>query len=251
MDYSELKQIIRTIIEEELIISDDTIDFVSGGEISSNFGKSKKMQAYETGARPTTEYKPLSILSVYKSKRSDDTTAALKRLKAMSVTKPESYLKFIKRSAIYIANKLLKGTDYVITPKSSHQVLSDLKTEISKIKPHLKWLDEGFLKNDVSKIKLRTDLKLSDKTVKTLRKNIDNQGGDFQMKNTPKKFAKAYYDIFDFSDTVVLDKLKDSKITILDDVLSTGASAYDMYYQFEKFGIDNVNMVTLFKQFDK
>jgi len=216
-------------------------------KLGKSVGKSKFLP--RVSKSQTTE--GYTVFSVYQMRKgSSKIVKSLKKKTAIQMTR-EDYDHFITRTAIFIAGRILKKTDVVVTPSSTSFILDDILDKLVSINPKIKYIRETFHKNDANKIKIDySKFEVSDK-VKHMLEGILAKAkieGFLEVKKIPKQFRKLVTNILIPDNSRLLPKYIDGKnVVVLDDVLSTGGSFVEMARYVENLSPKSVSGVSLFK----
>jgi hypothetical protein len=244
----------KKFISEAIGIKDgklyfDYNNFVPDNEqISSKFGKGKFVP-YTKKITTTTGH---VIYSVYYAKgiKKVEILKALKRKSNVSLDETE-YKQFIKRTVNFIDYKIVraKGIKYILFPHSSSNILVDVANILSKKNPKLKILS-AFSKLPVQNIQVNiADKRVTPKIEALLQREIDKakDSGYFEMKKIPVMYRKFLFDVIGITPDISLESIEGSNVAILDDIVSSGNSMLDMFFNTELYSPNKVIGITLFK----
>jgi hypothetical protein len=194
------------------------------------------------------------VYSVYSVPKSTD---ILKVIKARSYNgidiSNKDYRYFIKRTAIFIANRIIKDIkpDIIITPKSTSLILNDLTDELKLILPYITFLTEKFRKViDMDKIKVdRDNPNITDEIIKRIDGSIRRakREGYFQIKWIDKRYAKFVSNFFELIDDYNYEKIKDKNVILIDDVYSSGSTMFELLRIMKQYSPAELAAVSIFK----
>ena len=210
--------------------------------VSTKFGKSKKFTPFVT-----TIEKELKAYSLYNSR---DATATLKAIKAADFSNPEVH-HFIERSAIYGAKILRENpVDVIITPRSSSE-LTHTFTQALQRRTHHDYFFNQFTKNpDISEVGIDVDHPSITPTIIDSMTNIiakANEREFISMRNFHPSHRKFITNLFTVVDDRLESKVSGKRVAIIDDVVTSGTTAYQIYKILMNNGADSVYALTLFK----
>ena len=176
-------------------------------------------------------------------------------IKALGREPTEDYRKFIGRTAVFIAGRILGPlrVECIVTPESSSTILNDTADELRRMRPDLDIMREKFRKLDPSGIRIaEDDPRITPGIVKSLGRVILNavRDGYFQMKKVNAKDRKFLSNYFALVDGGRYERLEGRRVAILDDLIRTGSSFNEMGRTLEKYAPASVVGVTLFKSSD-
>ena len=225
------------IINEGFIIKDNVVYFDSNNSdfINTSFGKSKNLKPFESKMENGIIY------SVYnKDKSAEDKemySDVLDTIKGQSTKYTmdyNSYKSFISRTAIYMANLILKEKiDTILVMDSSSPLVSDLTLEINRRLP--KYYDmftfnkQIFKTPDIQDISIDTmGIDVGDKNYKSMESSLNKmkKDGYFKIHNVyapNRKFIKNWLKI----NNNVLSNIIDKKVALIDDIFTTGATIHE------------------------
>lgn len=247
----------QNIINEGFVIKDDIVYFDANSQdyVDTSFGKSKKNKPFESKMDNGVIY---SAYNKNKSMADDKTYSeillAIKGQSTKYTMDYNSYKSFISRTAIYMANLILKeNIDTILVMDSSSPMVSDLTLEISRRLP--KYYDmftfnkQIFKNPDIQNITIDTmGVDISDKNYKSIESNLNKmkREGYFKIKNifTPnRKFIKNWLQI----NNNVLSKIVDKRVALIDDILTTGATLREANRLLNDAGASYVIGLTVIK----
>jgi len=225
------------IINEGFIIKDNVVYFDSNNSdfINTSFGKSKNLKPFESKMENGIIY------SVYNKDKSavdkemySDVLDTIKGQSTKYTMDYNSYKSFISRTAIYMANLILKeNIDTILVMDSSSPLVSDLTLEINRRLPKyynmFTFNKQIFKTPDIQDISIDTmGIDVSDKNYKSMESSLNKmkKDGYFKIHNiyTPnRKFIKNWLKI----NNSVLSNIVDKKVALIDDIFTTGATLYE------------------------
>lgn len=209
--------------------------------IKTQFGKGKSNQPY------VKKYKDsgIDVYSVYNFKIPQEAISVIKKIKSKDVD-PKDYENFIKRTVIYLYNILKsESVDMVLIPMSSSPFLNDISKFFKmKFGNYFEFYD-SITKNNLENIWIESENDwVSQKANKELERA--KKKGDFQLKGVYKQVALSFRDFLKMSD-IIEKKVQDKNIVILDDVLASGATMFEIIRLVNKYKPKSVKGVTFFK----
>jgi hypothetical protein len=242
------------ILNEELYIENDKLRF--NYNVNKKTTMSTKMGKYTFVPLTMTlkENKDLSIYSVYPM-RGKDKTKILKALKKKNnvFVNVKEYEHFIKRTGLFINNRILLGKDIdvIVTPQTSSYFINDLLDNITNRSPNIKIIQEAFQKVEVDKIKVDWNkYNIDDKTKKNIERELKKakENGYLEMKNFPKQFTFMISNFLKIDNMKIKSKyVEDKNVVILDDIAGSGFTLKEMFVNIKLFSPANVYGVTMFK----
>lgn len=176
-------------------------------------------------------------------------TAELKELKS---GKSEEYAKFIKSAAIYCSIYIRKkGITLITTPEStSSNILNDFIRELKAITgDSVDFVPNKFLKVVPSKILLRREdipEKIKDRVEREYARVIKMD--KFELKKIDKISLSYFYNMFEFDGKFTRHTKSDSKILVLDDILSSGTTLKSIMELLSELGYSSVEALTIMKK---
>lgn len=199
----------------------------------------------------TTKLGNLIIYSAYSKGRGDEVRNLLNALKSKSESvNKKSYVWFINRTALFFYHLLKNESfDLILTIESSSGISRDLKLAILDRLPYKPIVfDEGIKKNLNQAEYSIEENKLSDRTVKSLIKNIERQikNGYFKIQKIPAQFRKFVRNWLKIDDRI-RDKIDGSTILLIDDFSTTGSTMLEAGKLLEEFGAKKIIAITLIK----
>jgi len=253
LDFSQFAK----IINEGFIVKDNVVYFDANSSdfINTSFGKSKGLKPFESKMENGVIY------SVYnKDKYSEDKNMykdVLDTIKGQSTKYTmdyNSYKSFISRTAIYMANLILKeGIDTILIMDSSSPLLTDLTLEINRRLPkyfEMFTFNKQIFKNpDIQDIHIDTmGIDISDTNYKSIESSIKKmkREGHFKIHNIflpNRKFVKNWLKINDN----MLSKIVDKKVALIDDIFTTGSTIYEASRLINDAGASYIMALTIVK----
>ena len=242
-----MPKFLRDILAESISLSaiDDTvvIDYSDKkGDVKTTLGK-RKLIPYTKKIEGTD----LSVISMYNT-YGNNATDIIKALKAKKLS-TEDYHQFLSRSAVY-ASKLLKDNeiDIIVMPKSSSTLTKDFASELGKRFPHIKIMVDSFVKSEIDKIVLNTeDPRLEPSILKSLTGILKRakKDGYFEFKKVLPQHRKFFRNVFSYDGNSAI--FEDKNVLIVDDIIASGSSIYDIYKTLQEAAVNEVLCLTLFK----
>lgn len=229
--------------DNKLIFSPDNIEDETG--ISFNFGKTKKFKPFEKKLLPE-----LKSYSLYLAKQKD-ATKTLNAIKKSDFNNPEIQ-EFLKKSSIFslkIINNININFDIVVTPFSSSDLVKEWANELVK-RTHYDYFIDAFVKNNIDEITLDYDNpKMSDNIKKDLERILKKSKikGYFSIHDVYPMFRKFVLNVYRASSKKIINKVKDKNVIILDDIVTSGTTAMDIFKTLKTAGAKEVIVLTLFK----
>jgi len=239
-------------LNESINITDGKLVFDYGskkGGLSTKLGKVTKDDKFtpkKSSSKKTGGYDVFSVYSI--GKKTATILKTLKKKTSIDMDR-EDYDRFLKRTAIFIAGKIIKDVDVIVFPKSSSFLVQDLVEMISKIEPKIKIISDGFLKNDVDKIKINYhEYKVSDKTRRAMENIIkkSKKQGYLEVKTVPKMFLNYISKVLiPNNSNIKLEYVDGKKVAVLDDVISSGFSFREMANSLKTFSPKEIIGISL------
>lgn len=246
MNFKEyLSQVTSQSIEEALYLDGDVLRFdqnVNDQGISTSFGKNKKLEPF----KKTIIKDELISYSLYRSS-GNELSKALKDADLNST----DIAKFLDRSAIY-ANRVIRSldTDIIVSPVSSSPLAKTFQELIQK-RNHLDYHLDSFRKTvDLEKVHIHDpDGKLTDK-IRTRMATAINTGirrGGISVKQFLPHHRQYIRGLFDAIDEKLTKKVLDKNVLIIDDIMTSGSTAINIYDVLKTHGQNNVAVLTILR----
>jgi len=253
----------------ETILEDISIEGGSVRITSQNYKSASTKDAISTYFR-TQPYVmhvkdvDADIYSLLNYVSSETTTKILKSLKGSGAYKVNekqfaALMNQVKAAAGILVKRI--KPDIIIYPKSSSSLVKQFVDEIHAAYPTAEVLSDAFIKKalnaeDVEPL-INTNHHLWKKfseenpdSVKELKRSLKNQikNGELELKKFYKPYLKFIKNFIELKDAyTVLEKVLDSNVLVVDDILSTGSTMIEMIRQLKEFEPSNVAGLTLFK----
>lgn len=246
----------HSMINEGFLIKGNSVFFDPSSDdiVNTSFGKGSDMKPYKMKLPFGTLY---SVYRRNKKDNSPDYDEVLKSIKGQSQTlkiDPESYDKFLKRTALYISRIVLdEKIDTIILMESSSKLLVDVSIKLNKYLPkyyEMFTYDKGIFKNpNLEDIFIdQKSFDLSDSTVKELKKQIEKAktSGYFSIKKFKPQFRRSITNWLKMKDQL-LSKIVDKNVLILDDIITTGSTVIEASKLIEDAGANKLVGIALIK----
>jgi len=249
------------IINEGFIVKNKIVffDTTSNLFIDTKFGKNKKLAPYVTGGGSV---EPAVIHSFYKINKLTDSTytsgdilRALKGQHSLLTIDYDSYDKWLQRSALYLV-KLIKyeKIDIIMTIDSSSSLNIDFVNKLKKyLPPYFEFITytKSILKvPELTTLDLENIPHIDDKTKAYMMNQLEKQKKEGKItikKLVPRpQFRKYIKGLFQVKGKVI-EKLIDSNILLIDDILSSGSSLKMATESLNDAGANKVLSFTLIK----
>lgn len=228
--------------------------------INDNLGKDKNFSFYVKTLK-SLEGEKFTSYSTYSTKKNDyfeegelNKREIMKLLKGQSdyLISDEDVLKFVKASAILSYSKLKNDNiDFFISMDSSSPLVHNFMKELEERFIGSTFIEKGIIKNpNLKDISIYPESNLPIDSIKkiesALRKIVrDNEGFKIRKINTPhRKFIQNWLKIDE--NKVDLNKIKNMKIVLVDDFISSGTTFIEAYNLLSKYTTD-IKCLTLLK----
>lgn len=214
------------------------------GSFLINFGKGKDLKPFKKDI-----FKDFTSYSLYNAK-GKEANAVMISLKAADF---ESYevKQFIVRSSIYAARIIrTMNIDVIVSPLSSSDLTKHFVNAINE-RLNIDVFVNSFKKqSDISKIKIDiTHPNITDVIIKSMESIIERgiRRNHLSVKMFLPQHRKFIKNMFEITDAKILNKVKDKNILIIDDIMTTGTSAANIYDILKTNDANNINVLTIFK----
>lgn len=229
------------IINNRLVISDE-LD--SGIKLS--FGKNKKLDPYKKTIEGVSG---LVSYSLYQAK-TQNSTAILNALKTSDLDS-QKINNFLKFSSIYAARVLRKmDVDVIVTPKSSSDLTKKFVKEIQK-RTNYDVIIDGFRKQpDISKIEIDVNHpKITPAIIKSMETIIERgiRRDSLSVKMFAVQYRKFVKNLFEVADERIYKLVQNKRVVIIDDIMTSGTTARNIFDILMVNGASDVQSLTLFK----
>ena len=227
-------------ITEAFNIVDGKFVFNVDDGISSSFGKSDKLKPFKKISSDLISY------SLYNAKSRSDVTKAIK-----TATFDEPMNKFITRSSIYAARVLRDlNVDIIVTPKSSSPLANTFAKEVQKRTNYDFFIDSFKKTVDMSKVTIdRNSPKITPEITLSMEKALvrAKKKGFLSVKAFLPQHRKFIQNLFELVDDKLVTKVSGKHVVIIDDVMTSGTTAQNMYDILMTHGAEKVTVLTIFK----
>jgi hypothetical protein len=258
------KEFLSETILEDISIQGDSVRITS-----QNFKSASTKDSISTYFRTQpyvthTSGIDADIFSMLNYVSSETSTEILKSLKGSGPYKVNekqfALLMSQVKSAVSILVKRIKP-DIIIYPKSKSPLLQKFVDEIHAAYPIAEVLSDAFIKKaftaeDVEPL-INTEhpmwAKFSSENpaaVKELKRSLKSQikNGELELKKFYKPYVKFIKNFIELKDAYeVLEKVMESNVLVVDDILSSGSTMTEMIRQLTEFGPSKISGLTLFK----
>lgn len=229
------------IINNKLVISNE----LDTG-IKLSFGKNKKLDPYKKtieGAYGLVSY------SLYQAK-TQNSTAILNALKTSDLDS-QKINNFLKISSIYAARVLRQmGTDVIVTPVSSSDLTKEFVKEIQK-RTNYDVIIDGFRKqHDISKIEIDVNHpKITPAIIRSMESIIERgiKKDSLSVKMFAVQYRKFIKNLFEVADERIYKLVQNKRVVIIDDIMTSGTTARNIFDILMINGASDVQSLTLFK----
>lgn len=231
---------------EAFDLKDGKLNFKSDTGIKSSFGKGKALTPYTKKILGDD----LISYSLYNA-NTDNSTDIMKAIKSADMTN-DDVKEFLNRTAIYAA-RVLRGlkVDVIVTPVSSSPLTKEFVKEISRRTNYDVYTDSFRKVPDFSKIRIDTSHPgLTDKIKDSMEKIIDRatRRGNLSVKMFAPQHRKFITNLFEVVvDKKLFDKIVDKHVVIIDDIMTSGTTAKNIYDVLRANGAEKVSALTIFK----
>ncbi len=233
------------MMNEAFDIKDGKLDFKSDTGIKSSFGKGKSLTPFTKKILGDD----LISYSLYNA-NTDNSTDIMKAIKSADMN-DRDVKDFLNRTAIYAA-RVLRGlkVDVIVTPVSSSPLTKEFVKEISRRTNYDVYTDSFRKVPDFSKIRIDTSHPgLTDKIKDSMEKTIERatKRGNLSVKMFAPHHRKFITNLFEVVDKNLFDKIVDKHVVIIDDVMTSGTTAKNIYDVLHANGAEKVSALTIFK----
>ena len=234
-------------LNETMIVKDDKVYFDSKDNsegIPTKFGKGVNFKPYKKEIVPG-----LKSYSLYnaKGKAANDVMVALKK----ADFKDEKIDAWLERSAVYAA-RILKdlNINIIVSPISSSDLTKEFTKKVQKRVHYDVYVDAFKKQKDISKVDIDRDHpNITDKIISSMESII--QRGIKRNHLSVKMFAphhrKFVKNLFEITDPKLLSKFSGKNVVIIDDIMTSGTSAKNIYDVLITNDAEEVSVLTLFK----
>ena len=235
----------KEFISENINVVDDALIFNDVEGIETAFGKGSKLTPFKKTV-PGTD---MTSFSLYQAKGAND---ILKALKSANFNDPE-VRQFINRSGLYgarIIRKFIDSPDIIVSPKSSSDLTKELALNIQSRTNYDFFIDSFQKTVDLDKIDIhRDDPRITDDIISSMEKTLKRgrKKGFISVKQFAPQHRKFVKDLFEVLDENLYNKVIDKNVVIIDDVMTTGTTAKQIYDKLIAHGATEVTTLTMFK----
>ena len=191
-----------------------------------------------------------TVVSTYMKPLGKEATEAIHDFKFGHMDEYEAnYL--VKRSAIYLWLKYFedKDIDVVLVPKSKRPLAKQFAEYfIERIPYKIDYYIDAFSKSAPEEVKIYAD-RLKDKkekTLKTIKRDLEKMGSEFEMKRMFGRYRKLLYGFLEL-DEKLKDKVSGKNVLIVDDYLTSGMTFSEMIRLINQYNPSNVYGATIMK----
>lgn len=158
---------------------------------------------------------------------------------------------FLTRSAIYAVRILRRlNVDIIVTPVSSSDLTKEFVKRIAKRTHYDVYIDSFKKQPDISKIEIdREHPKITNAIIKSMESIIKNaiKKGNLSVRMFSPMHRKFIKNMFDITDPKLLSKFDGKNVVIIDDIMTSGTSAKNIYNVLVTNGATSVDALTIFK----
>lgn len=229
------------IVDNKLVISNE----LDTG-INLSFGKNNKLDPYKKSIEGVSG---LVSYSLYQAK-TQNSTAILNALKTSDLDS-QKINNFLKISSIYAARVLRQiGTDVIVTPISSSDLTKEFVKEIQK-RTNYDVVIDGFRKQpDISKIVIDVNHpKITPAIIKSMESIIERgiKRDSLSVKMFAVQYRKFIKNLFEVADERIYKLVQGKRVVIVDDIMTSGTTARNIFDILMVNGASDVQALTLFK----
>lgn len=216
----------------------EALDFLT------TFGKGKNLQPFKKEIE-----EGLMSYSLYNAK-GKEANDVMVQLKSADFTTAEIN-DFLNRSAIYAARILRDlNVDIIVSPVSSSDLTKEFVKRI-KDRTHVDVYVDSFKKQpDIAKVQIdRNHPKITDVIIKSMESTIERaiRRNHLSVKMFSPMHRKFIKNMFEITDQKLLSKFEDKTVVIIDDIMTTGTSAKNIYDVLITNNAMSVSVLTIFK----
>lgn len=216
----------------------EALDFLT------TFGKGKNLQPFKKEIE-----EGLMSYSLYNAK-GKEANDVMVQLKSADFTTSEIN-DFLNRSAIYAARILRDlNVDIIVSPVSSSDLTKEFVKRI-KDRTHVDVYVDSFKKQpDIAKVQIdRNHPKITDVIIKSMESTIERaiRRNHLSVKMFSPMHRKFIKNMFEITDQKLLSKFEDKTVVIIDDIMTTGTSAKNIYDVLITNNATSVSVLTIFK----
>ena len=214
--------------------------------ISSKFGKGKDLKPFVKKVEGVSD---LLSYSLYQAKTAN-ATDVMKLIKKSDMSDPNTRA-FITRSAIYGSRVLRElKVDIIVTPASTSALANAFVDELSR-RTFIPIYKDSFTKRpDLTKVEIDTaHPKITPAIIKSMETTLKRaiRLGHVSIKMFAVMHRKFLRGLFEITDQKLLTKVKDKNVLIVDDVMTSGSTAKNIYDILKTNEAETVSVLTLFK----
>lgn len=210
----------------------------------TTFGKGKNLQPFKKEIEDG-----LMSYSLYNAK-GKDANNVMSELKSANFKSGEIN-EFLNRSAIYAARVLRSlNADVIVSPLSSSDLTKEFVKRIKERTHYDVYIDSFKKQPDISKVEIdRNHPKITDAIIKSMEEIINrairkNRLSIRMFSPMHRKFVK---NMFEITDDKLLSKFEDKTVVLIDDIMTTGTSAKNIYDVLITNNAKSVSVLTIFK----
>lgn len=233
-------------LTEAIQVKDGILDFSADSGISSKFGKTKALKPY-TSKIPGLDMK---VWSLYSAGKTENSTQILRAVKSADFESKEVRA-FIIRSAVYAARLVRDlSPDIIVSPKSSSDLVKKLCEALSQRLYVPIYVDSFTKRLDISKVRVDTsNPKLTPKLIDSLNATIQRgvKKGYLSVTMFKSEHRPFITNLFEVVDEKLLSKFQGKKVLIVDDIMTSGTTAANIYSILKANGAEDVSCITMFK----
>jgi hypothetical protein len=243
------------LLAEGFLIKDDLVVFEPSSDaiINTSFGKGNSMEPYGMKLPFGQMFSVYKKASSADKKEYQEVLSALKGQSSQYTMDPDSYDKFLKRTALYLSKIVTQNRiDTIIVLDTSSKLLPDLIIKMNRYLPKyydIHTYNRGLFKNpNISEIEISTQYNMQDKTVRELRRVLDKAKQDqyFSIKKIPTQFRQVIKNWLILNDKI-LSKIVDKNVMIVDDIITTGTTAKEAASLIQDAGAASLIGVSIIK----
>lgn len=158
---------------------------------------------------------------------------------------------FLNRSAIY-ATRILRSldVDIIVTPISSSDLTKEFVKRIKERSNYDVFIDSFRKQPDISKVEIDYDNpKITPLIIKSMEDTLDRakRRNNLSVKMFSPMHRKFIKNMFEITDPKLLAKFEDKNVIIIDDIMTSGTSAKNIYDVLITNNAKTVNILTIFK----
>jgi len=254
--YKLIRECFQEILREDFKIQDNVLYFDPShqGNINTSIGK----KYFEPRITTFSGLDGAQVFSVYSKPivtNKEEVKNILNSLKGKGPYKvdPESYQRFIKRTAIYFYSILkAENIEVAITIQSAAGISKDLKDALLEMFPYknnILVFDEGVIKNpNFHEITIADIPNVNPKTLAVLQKKLEKvkDSGYFKIQTFPAQFRKHILNWLRMQEGIK-SKIVGKNVLLIDDFITSGTTLKEAIRMMQENGAANVMSITLIK----